>query len=86
MEYRGLILIIFGLSLMMSPLAIKLARDRQAATQVPGEVQTQGDIAAACDAQSILTPSYRLGCNRETSNSPRRRVMAGGAMFVAATH
>ncbi len=84
MEHRGLILIVFGASLMMSPLAIKLAQDQQAAEAAPGEVQTDAQAAAACDAASIVTPSYRLGCNGETAQAPTRRIMAGGAMFVTA--
>ena len=80
MEYRGLILMIFGCSLMVSPLAIRLAQQQQA--DVPGEVQTEGSANAACDAASIATRSYRIGCTRH--NGPAQRIMSGGATFVLA--
>lgn len=78
MEYRGLILIIFGCSLMISPLAIKLVQDQQAAN--PAEVQTVDSANAACDSASISTRSYRIGCNRQGGAS--ERVMIGGASFI----
>ncbi len=81
MEYRGLILIIFGCSLMVSPLAIRLVLAQQAA--VPGEVETQAAADAACDAASISTQSYRIGCSR-SGGGPSQRVMSGGATFVLA--
>jgi hypothetical protein len=84
MEYRGLILIVFGGSLMLSPLAIKMAQQQQAAAAAPGEVQTDAQADAACDAASIVTRSYRLGCNRDTATASTRRVMSGGAVFVTA--
>lgn len=80
MEYRGLILIIFGCSLMVSPLAIKLVQDQQAAA--PGEVETVASANAACDSASISTRSYRIGCNRQGGGTGR--VMSGGATFVLA--
>lgn len=80
MEYRGLILIIFGCSLMVSPLAIKLVQDQQANT--PGEVETVASVNAACDSASISTRSYRIGCNRQAGGAGR--VMTGGATFVLA--
>ncbi len=80
MEYRGLILIIFGCSLIVSPMAIKLVQEHQAAN--PGEVETVASTNAACDAASISTRSYRIGCNRQGGAS--QRVMSGGAAFVTA--
>lgn len=80
MEYRGLILIIFGCSLMVSPLAIKLVQDQQSAA--PGQVQTVASVNAACDSASISTQSYRIGCNLKAGAS--QRVMSGGATFVTA--
>lgn len=80
MEYRGLILIIFGCSLMVSPLAIRLVQQQQ--TDAPGQVETQAAADAACDAASIATRSYRIGCTRNTG--PAQRVMHGGAAFVLA--
>lgn len=78
MEYRGLILIIFGCSLMVSPLAIKLVQDQQATSA--GQVETVGSVNAACDSASISTRSYRIGCNLHAGAS--QRVMSGGASFV----
>jgi hypothetical protein len=83
MEYRGLILMIFGCSLMVSPLAIRLVQQQQAESAAPGEVLTQASANAACDAASITTRSYRLGCNR-SGGGPTQRVMHGGASFVLA--
>lgn len=80
MEYRGLILIIFGCSLMVSPLAIRLVEQQQA--DAPGQVETQASADAACDAASIATRSYRIGCTRNAG--PAQRVMNGGATFVLA--
>lgn len=80
MEYRGLILIIFGCSLMVSPLAIKLVQEQQAAN--PSEVETVATANAACDSASITTRSYRIGCNRQ--GGANQRVMSGGASFVSA--
>ena len=80
MEYRGLILIIFGCSLMVSPLSIRLVEQQQSAA--PGQVETQASADAACDAASIATRSYRIGCTRNAG--PAQRVMHGGASFVLA--
>ena len=81
MQFRGPTLIIFGLSLMLSPLAIQLAQSTTDDT--PSRVQTRGQIAAACDAAGLETINRRIGCNNGDAGLAGRRAMAnGGAVFV----
>jgi len=85
MQYRGPILIVFALSLVMSPMAIKLTTDAEEAA-VPGRVETMGAADAACDAQTIEARTYVIGCRGREVAVDTRRTVAGGAMFVAARH
>jgi len=84
MQYRGLILLIFGASLIMSPLAVHLVERSQSSPPAAQQVVTQGARDAACDAASLDTPSGRLGCQRQSARTQTRRIGAGGALFVAA--
>ncbi len=85
MEYRGPILLVFGASLILSPLAILRWQEAQTAAQGPQMIQTQTAAQAACDAQAIETQSYRLGCIQPPKQQATRRVMPGGAVFVSAS-
>ena len=83
MHYRGPILLVFGLSLVISPLAIRFAEGARQDT--PGRIETVGARAAACEAQSIETSSYVIGCKGRVAATDNRRTMGGGgAMFVTA--
>ncbi len=85
MTYRVHILIVFGMSLILSPLAIKLVEDRQAAAaNAPQAVLTQGQADAACNGRALETVIGRLGCNKDAEVRETRRVEAGGALFVQA--
>lgn len=82
MNLRGPTLLLFGASLILSPLALALAQDEDAA---PSAIRTMGAEAAACDAQSLTLPGgQRIGCNRGGAQREAARVMPGGATFVMA--
>jgi hypothetical protein len=77
MEYRGHILIVFALSLIASPYAIKrvMASDEeQAAAVVPQAVTTVGAAQAACEDQSITTAIGRLGCVNSAASGVVRNI------------
>lgn len=86
MTYRGHILIIFGLSLVMSPWAIRLVEERKAAEAAarPAAVITQGQADAACNGRALETVIGRLGCNKDAEVRETRRIDSGGALFVQA--
>lgn len=91
MEYRGHILIVFALSLILSPIAIKIATSRG---DQPDAVQTVGSAVQACINKGVDTAAGRLGCDvnatRQDSrrltmaSSDRRHVHTSGAAFVSA--
>lgn len=86
MENRGPLLIVFSLSLIASPLAIKKWewQSRDAAPVV--EVETAVAADAACESKRIETSSYAIGCQADRATADRRRNMGdGGALFVTAT-
>lgn len=84
MEYRGHILLIFGASLLFSPLAIRLWQMQETDASAPSTVETDGASAAACDAASVDTPRRRLGCVNGTERLSSRRTMSGGgAVFIS---
>lgn len=85
MRYRGHILIIFAISLILSPWAINLIETRRAeAEATPQAVLTQGEADAACNRRALETVIGRLGCNKDAEVRETRRVEAGGALFVQA--
>ncbi|MBI1417439.1 MAG: hypothetical protein GC146_09470 [Limimaricola sp.] len=63
---RGPILIVIGIALLLSPLAIEHAREQANADAVPGEVTTAGGAAAACNAKGVNSIVGRLGCDVST--------------------
>lgn len=82
MQYRGPILLVFGLSLIASPLAIRMAE--QARSGPPGQIETMGARAASCAAQTIRTGPIVIGCEaRKAALDNRRHMGGGGALFVA---
>jgi hypothetical protein len=81
MDLRGPTLIIFGMSLVLSPIAIKMI---ETGSTSPGSVLTQGEQAAACDANALETVGRRLGCQNDLDGMTTRRQTAGGALFVSA--
>ena len=83
MQYRGPILLVFGLSLVLSPLAVQLAEQSRAGG--PGLIETLGTRQAACEAQTIKTSTYVIGCQGRQAATDNRRYMSGsgGALFVA---
>lgn len=80
MEYRGPILIVFGMSLVLSPLAINMATGERSA--LPGQIATLTE--SACTDASILTPDTRMMCQDQRRSNVTERVMDGGAVFVSA--
>lgn len=60
---RGPVLIVIGIALLLSPLAIQHAREQANADAAPGEVMTAGRAAAACDAKGVNSLIGRLGCD-----------------------
>ena len=85
MEHRGHILIVFGLSLVLTPLAIKSYQDRAAEDSVREvSIVTDGARTASCRNASVETAIGRLGCQNGGSSRTPSRTMSGGAMFVSA--
>lgn len=85
MEYRGPILIVFALSLIASPIAIKLHTDPQEEAVTPTRVQTLHAAQEQCEAESFRTQNYVIGCKaHEEAAVQRIRMDNGGALFVAA--
>lgn len=82
MELRGPILLIFGLILILSPIAILRGQDLM--DNRPGGITTVGQRIAACDAASLETNRRRLGCQNNMAEASMRRTIAGGAVFVTA--
>jgi hypothetical protein len=82
MEYRGPILLVFGMSLVLSPIAINLATTGK---MVRGDSTTVGqvDIDTGCDGQTLTFVDDTL-CTEQTATHQRDRSMPGGAMFVSA--
>jgi hypothetical protein len=80
MEYRGPILIVFGMSLIMSAVAINLVTGDRSA--LPKQIATLTE--AACNEASILSPDTKMQCQDGRGNATTERVMEGGAVFVSA--
>jgi len=82
MEYRGPILLVFGLSLVMSPVAINVATTGHIFAQDRSNVASV-DIDTGCQGQTIAFIDSSL-CTHRTAVQTRDRSMPGGAMFVSA--
>jgi hypothetical protein len=83
MQYRGPILLVFGMSLIMSPLAIKLATGEVTPREAAAAVR-QVDIDTGCQGQTLNLASNRSLCTEQTNARARERTMPGGALFVSA--
>lgn len=83
MEYRGPILLVFGMSLIMSPIAINLATDGEV-LPVEEKSVAEVDIDTGCDGQTLMFANRSELCTERVASRSRDRTMAGGAMFVSA--
>jgi|GEM_PF-6710749 len=85
MEYRGPILIVFAMSLVASPLAIRnLQLQAEVDASAVAVLETDGAADASCQARRIETSSYAIGCKANEYAQQQRRVMPdGGAYFVS---
>lgn len=82
MTYRGPILIVFALSLVASPFAIRLAQED--APREAGILTTMGDAQSDCDSRTFAAKTYVIGCGSIANANPhRQRMSGGGALFVA---
>lgn len=81
MSLRGPTLLLFGASLVLSPLAINLASGKGTG----GGITTVGAAEAACERASVeLVGGQRIGCARDAGRREAARQMPGGASFVVA--
>jgi hypothetical protein len=83
MQYRGPILLVFGMSLIISPLAIKIASGEMTPREAAAAVRTV-DIDTGCQGQSLNLANRGTLCTEQTNARQRERTMPGGAMFVQA--
>ena len=97
MEMRGVMMLVVGSALMLSPVAIWLTREQEPAVaeavaeaptaeaptaEAPAEAQPGAEVAEACTRAAIVSTSDRVDCNGETIKITSRRVTSGGAVFV----
>ncbi len=82
MEYRGPILLVFGLSLVMSPIAINVATTGRLLPEPSNDVG-HVSIDTGCNGQEMAFIDDSL-CTHKTAVQVRDRSMPGGAMFVSA--
>ena len=84
MRNRGPILILFAGSLALSPVAIRMwnATEAPSDTSYVNRIQLLGSAMRDCEAETVETRSYRIGCGAR--NPTDRRERAGGAVFVPA--
>jgi hypothetical protein len=83
MEYRGPILLVFGLSLVISPLAIRLAAGETTASDL-AEMVSSVELDRGCAGNELHLANRGSVCANQTAEAPRGRVMPGGAVFVSA--
>lgn len=84
MQYRGPILVVFAMSLVLSPIAILAVQKAQEQSATPGEVRTIGQSQEDCASRTIQTRTLTIGCGARAQNTAARRITTGGAMFVTA--
>ena len=82
MEYRGPILLVFGMSLVMSPVAINLATHGRVFPVATTEV-AEVDIDTGCDGQTLMFANRSQLCTEPVASRSRDRTMDGGALFVS---
>jgi hypothetical protein len=83
MEYRGPILLVFGMSLIMSPIAINLATYGEVLPDEQTDV-AEVDIDTGCEGQTLMFANRSQLCTERVASRERDRSMPGGAMFVSA--
>jgi hypothetical protein len=77
-EYRGPILIVFGMSLVLSAIAINMNTTKPRA--LIGQVETTTE--AACNETSMLSPRAKMLCLAQRESIPTQRVLEGRAVFL----
>ena len=93
MDSRALMMLVVGSALMLSPVALWLSRQQEAAAaevvaeaptaaEAPPAVATGAEVAETCTGAAIVSTSDRVDCNGETVKVTSRRVTSGGALFV----
>jgi predicted dinucleotide-binding enzyme len=97
MDTRGLMMLVVGSALMLSPVAIWLTSEPEAAVvtadattaapaaAVPAEAPPEvvADVAQTCTGAAIVSTSNRVNCDGQTVKDTSRRVTSGGAVFVS---
>ncbi len=84
MEYRGPILLVFGASLIMSPIAVNIGMGSGRSYHKPTYIVTDAASNTTCASASMLSLGGTPGCRASTGNVTTHRVMEGGATFVSA--
>lgn len=92
MDSRALMMLVVGSALMLSPVALWLSRQQEAAAaevvaEAPAAALPAGAAPGAapaetCTGAAIVSTSDRIDCNGETVKVTSRRVTSGGALFV----
>lgn len=83
MDYRGPILLVFGMSLIMSPIAINIVEYGTPWRSEDTEVAAV-EIDTGCQGQELYLTGKATLCTSQTSASRPTRSMPGGALFVSA--
>lgn len=81
MKYRGPILILFAMTLILAPILFNMVETRQ---DEAARLRTVGASQQACDQRSFQTSTYRIGCNHNAAAADHRRMAGSGALFVLA--
>ena len=92
MDSRALMMLVVGSALMLSPVALWLSRQQEAAAaevvaeapaaDLPAGAAPGAAPAETCTGAAIVSTSDRIDCNGETVKVTSRRVTSGGALFV----
>lgn len=96
METRGLMMLLVGSALMLSPVAIWLTSEPKVAATETAAAPAEGTAAAdpltataapepaepTCTAAAIVSTATRVNCDGQTVKDTSRRVTSGGAVFV----
>ncbi len=85
MKNRGPILLIFSMSLVLSPMVIRSIQIAQQGgqTEVSTGISTAGARRDDCEARTFRASTYSFGCRTGHSGGGGHNQMAGGAMFVS---
>jgi hypothetical protein len=83
MEYRGPILLVFGATLVLSPIAVRMTLDEQQTTAAR-LIMTETGANKTCGATNVLNLGEDTGCRQNNRESSARRVMTGGVTLLSA--